>query len=411
MKNLRWGFLVGAWMSLASAGFASASAFDSATLWQILESGAGRTLARELGIELGGGTLFGSKVLALSETDARVLARAFKRVGTRYLAERPQDEWLFEPLADGVTAPELRVDQIERLRETIHAETVASPAFVRAGRSLRDAFVARALAPAAATAPSRQVDAILPALPARIDVDVNKALVSEFYEKARLGFTANFDPSRLEVLLDRIESQGAGSLSIEEKLELKGRRKEASVLRGVFITFSKPHEAPEAIQRYARDFGKFNDALEVGLEEPITDAVHALKKSLSPKKIRAVLTDHVFDPIGHDRFNEYLNSLMATIEKSLSKDVLPIERFHDLRKELKELLNLFGLSEQVAPDAAHKTAYDYLYALNEKLGLMHDEVVARAIRGEVRYEDQSIVVPQEHRAAIRELIGRIHLVD
>jgi hypothetical protein len=355
-----------------------------AELQEIFGSAAGRIIAREMGLDAATRDLLAAGAAELSDSDAQALARSLERVRERYLDSRPQDELVFESAAEDDEPLYLRAKQQDALLESLQGVAAEDTQFVRIGESLQT-YRARAAQFLAGAAPAE-----LPPLPEEIRLSINKELAARTFGVAR-------------------DESGLVSLTPEAKLELKARRKEASILRNAFAMLSDGHEPPAAIQAFARDFGRLNDAIENGLSDLVRQYAKDLLKSLDAARITRALDR--FEPAGRSSFERYFKRLLKSIGAQVAADELPVEEFHDLRKELKEIMNLLYLSEQLGSIPERKAAYAFLYDLNTEMGLMHDELVGGDLRGEIKYKKQKVSMPPRQREAVRDVLGRIHLGD
>jgi hypothetical protein len=354
MQNSQWFYgLLGALFVLSpSSAQAGPNPFDEVA--EILASPAGKVLVREIGLSRA----------AISLSQAEEMALTLSEIRARYLRARPGDHMIFESSNGRVEPLTLRKKQ-ELLLQA----------------------------------------ATLPELPKRIPVLLNKSGAKRLFSIARMEFEARFDPEQMIQLAQKLENGGYFRLTPEAKIELKTRRKEAAILRGAFAILSETHEVPAAIHAYARDFGKLNDAIENELPELVAQYASHFRKSVNAAGIRLALEK--FAPTSRVSFERHLSLLLESIRAQAAESSLPLVKFHEMRKNLKEIMNFFFLSERVGSTPEIKAAYDFLYELNEDLGLMHDEMVAGSLRGEIEYDTQTIQVSRRLRNGIKRFLEKL----
>jgi CHAD domain-containing protein len=98
---------------------------------------------------------------------------------------------------------------------------------------------------------------------------------------------------------------------------------------------------------------------------------------------------------------------LKDIKNDLQKKELQAEEFHDLRKMLKSMMNLYFFRLAVEENEQNQRIFQYLLQLNKDMGDIHDELVMQDNRGEIDYEDYKLTLPRSIREKILAVLNRI----
>jgi hypothetical protein len=159
--------------------------------------------------------------------------------------------------------------------------------------------------------------------------------------------------------------------------ELKLIRKEAAILRSIFVVFSNKHSSPDAFEEFTKKLGKLNDVLEFKDWKAVPEASKKVKKSLNQPKILAELKG--FKPSKVKGIKSQLDEVKNDILHLLKKEQLKMEEFHELRKLLKHFLVCFQVIVNIEKKNELKDSYLYLFTLNEELGAARDEILKQEV--------------------------------
>jgi CHAD domain-containing protein len=370
----------------------SASALEPVDLAIVAESPAGRFLLQEAGFDEDAVATLARGTDGFDPDRVRDIQRAIGKVRRDYLNDRPKDEALFEPAEEGELV--LRASQERALRDAIgengafsDVESAARTYVANRARFLR-------------AAPAEPKIASMP-LPAEIHVSVNKDTAATLFSLARGDWESGFDGDELRAIADAAQTR---PLTAAERARLKTVRKHASILRSAFQLLGDTHVAPKQLHEFVRDFGKLNDALESGVDSAVAPAARQFEATLDPDGLERAIKQ--FAPASRASFDAHVKELFDEVATLARKPTLPAEQFHELRKQMKEMLTVLQLLERSEPYEDTRLAYEYLFELNEEMGALHDDVVARAIRGEGKYDGSTIQVPPTIRAATQRFMAR-----
>ncbi len=180
----------------------------------------------------------------------------------------------------------------------------------------------------------------------------------------------------------------------ENILKLKAHRKNLSLLRGLSQSFTKEGKASFALTRTTHLMGDIVDQIASGqiakakFTSLILKTFLRMNKKIIPDKIEldpTAAASHIF------KFEK-------GITKYLSRYELSAEEFHILRLNFKKYLGLLMIKKDVTELSKDESeALTLLYDINEKLGSIHDEMIDRAMKGEIKYEKHKYQMSDELR--------------
>jgi hypothetical protein len=236
-----------------------------------------------------------------------------------------------------------------------------------------------------------------------IRLAINKQEASNLFGVAAQRWTSSLDLPNLRAAVRDVAAGKA--IGPKEQEHLKLVRKDGNILRGSFVLFDKRHESSSELDRYVTKFGKMNDALAAGNKVTAARYAQQVLRSLDNPNLSKAASR--FSPASHRSFDQRMGKERASLETSLAKATVRMPEFHDMRKALTKILMIFTLSPSVAKDRTLADFHTKLGALQTKMGEMHDEVTARAMRGELKYDEHEITLPKEMRAEMREILDRL----
>lgn len=246
-------------------------------------------------------------------------------------------------------------------------------------------------------------------LPQKIDFTVSKDQARQYFELSQKLYDKNVEFSALPPLLKKIEKGSISSLTSNEVASLKSFRKYALIMRTGFELFSDAHSAPAALDDFVTDLGHLNDDIAIKDEEGAHNDAHDLRDeadTLSNLDLRSK-----FKPASRGSAEDYVEDRIETIEKVMEKKRVKATQFHEVRKIVKELMSIYRFKIAVESDATAATAdqkiYDFLFQLNEDMGLVHDDLVAQDFHQKIDYDDYKLSIPLRVRQRINAILKRI----
>lgn len=192
-----------------------------------------------------------------------------------------------------------------------------------------------------------------------------------------------------------------------QQLELRGLlrffktvRKASMYLRTMYLFFDVAHEEPERLHTFVWQLGQFNDTFMY----PDKSDAHAriLNIQLEPDVSWGEFS------IIPDTPDRAMGMAAQPLERALTlleSPQLAAEEFHQLRKKLRLFANVYTVASRGMADEATRHLKDLLVGINEELGAINDEMVSASIRGERRYEEHVVSLPEGLKTAIRALLN------
>jgi CHAD domain-containing protein len=185
---------------------------------------------------------------------------------------------------------------------------------------------------------------------------------------------------KLEQLLeDLADREFINQLELSEEkyqiilLNLKDIRKQAAILRSVFVVFSEDHISPEVFENFTKKLGKLNDALEFRAFHLVSKSAEKTQKSLDLNAINKEIKK--FKAAGPNSIKHTLKKIRNKILDQIKKDKMTTEEFHEIRKELKHYLTVTQVMLSLNRTDDLETSFKFLTELNDKLGAERDNVL------------------------------------
>jgi hypothetical protein len=210
------------------------------------------------------------------------------------------------------------------------------------------------------------------------------------FDEAKKAFLYVFDNSKLE---QHLRSEDPNE---PEFKYLKRIRRIGLILRAQYRFLDASHSTPKPLQDFLSLLGDFNDRY-----------WHPQKKKNGSKLVQALesleepgLTIDLADKASFDSFATGTGS---RIQEALSEPRLPMNKFHDLRKDIRTCADL--LSVAASEDYGGKVHWLFasLLALSIELGEMHDEHVQSDLRGEAKYQETVVDINPSIKAEFAKL--------
>jgi hypothetical protein len=227
------------------------------------------------------------------------------------------------------------------------------------------------------------------------NLSINKNTPVQIFELTRNNFnqkmqTIILDRNLVQLLDNLTDKEFINQLETNEDsyqrvlLNLKDIRKQASILRSVFVVFSEDHISPEAFENFTKKLGKLNDAIEFRAFHLVSKSAEKTKKSLEINAINKEIKK--FKAAGPNSIKHTLKKIRNKILDQIKKDKMSTEEYHEIRKELKHYLTVTQVMLSLNRTDDLDMSFKFLTELNDKLGAERDNV----LRGELSSTDHEV---------------------
>lgn len=237
-----------------------------------------------------------------------------------------------------------------------------------------------------------------------VDFAIGPKESTKLFGTAQKNWEAVFKPSEMKATLKGLAS-GKTQMSEALKKDLYVVRKSSAIIRSSFQLLDNGHMKPKALDRYVKAAGKLNDAINAGQTEKIPDLAKKTLRAMKVKAIRAEVKG--FKPTSKKSFNGYLYTSMLFAERAGSGKAVNAPVFHQLRKEMTNMLVLFDPSAKMSP--AMQKLHDRLHKIRFSMGDVHDELVAKKTKNPADYNTKKVKLTKMTRQDVRNVIRSIHV--
>ena len=237
-----------------------------------------------------------------------------------------------------------------------------------------------------------------------VDFGMGPKESGRLFGNAKTAWEAAFQPAQLRSTLRGLAS-GQLAMSDSLKQELYVVRKSSSIVRASFQLLDESHAKPKALDRYVRAAGKLNDAINAGQAEKIPGLAKKTLKAMKPKQIRAEVQGFV--PTSEASFNGYLFTSMLFAERAGSQNVVDAPVYHQLRKEMTNLLVLFEPGRPMSP--ATKKLHDRLHKIRMEMGDVHDSLVAKKSGDPADYHAKKVRLSKMTQKNVRKVLSSLRI--
>jgi CHAD domain-containing protein len=260
-----------------------------------------------------------------------------------------------------------------------------------------------ALPPTPQPASSPTAPAVVRQTESGLKLDVHRSDSAALFYSAEQNFNRSWSPQKLRLELKEVS---AGQPVSDAQLErLKIIRKDGNILRHSFVLFDKDHESPPKLDAFVTKFGKMNDALASGNRETAAQYAQKVLKTLDARALKKEISS--FEPASHKSFNKHLAAEREELEAGLAKKTISAPEFHDLRKSLTKVLTVLTLSSDRLKDPAGERFYKRVLSLQTEMGELHDNLVAKGMRGEIDYDHHEVTIPPKMRADLKAVLDTL----
>lgn len=237
-----------------------------------------------------------------------------------------------------------------------------------------------------------------------VHFDIGPEESARLFAVAKSNWEAQFRPKKLKTTLRGL-AKGTTPMSDELKQQLYVVRKTSSIVRASFQLLDEGHGKPKALDSYCRAAGKLNDAINAGHYDEIPKLAKKTLKAMNVSKIRAEVDG--FQPTTKESFNGYLYTSMLFAERAGSNTALSAPVFHQLRKEMTNLLVLFEPGKKLS--GPMQKLHDRLHKLRFDMGDVHDDLVARKTGKPADYHTKQVKLTKMTRSDVRNVLRSIRV--
>lgn len=202
-----------------------------------------------------------------------------------------------------------------------------------------------------------------------------------------------FDYERVEgCLIDAQQMQA----TLEQRERLRRVRKYGLVMRSGHILLDERHSAPEPFYRFNKDLGKLIDVWFMEDKSPryaarVLDTLHSLK-DYHPKD--------TFNLASTTSFQSTANRLMIDTATKLNGTPLSAREFHDIRKNLRHIMNVLRISLVLQDNQDAFALYAFMVKLNSDLGEINGRLLASVHWDDAQHSTLAVYMPDDLIAQI-----------
>ncbi len=192
-----------------------------------------------------------------------------------------------------------------------------------------------------------------------------------YFNEALKAFLYVFDHEKFIQVL-------TGQRNAENLAYLKQVRRFGLILKSHYKFFDKAHYAPQNLQDFLQNLGEFND--------------HYNNSSSDDEVEQTLLVnftegDFEFDADDGEGFKKYVKGIFKSIKSEFKDEVITIEEFHKLRKNIRLFANLLQVPAAENLNSDIHWLFTSLHDIHVRLGQEHDEYVQQHIAQEINYHD------------------------
>lgn len=169
--------------------------------------------------------------------------------------------------------------------------------------------------------------------------------------------------------------------------KLKEIRKFGLVYKSSFLIFGSEHKAPPAVYSFIKILGELNDRYtreSYGeFQKKTLQAYHEFQKWNESRDSMNTST--------WEDAKKHLISKIDQVKSFISPDVISVGAYHDLRKRIKEMVNMIQLASALHPESqVFKETFDSLFVILEEMGDVHDNAVQSDLDNPGHYEQEVV---------------------
>lgn len=233
-------------------------------------------------------------------------------------------------------------------------------------------------------------------LPESLLVRIGRQNVGDLYRLVIGSWNEVFNSETFVQAMKRIRKNS----TIDEPAlaQLKLVRKRARLVRTAFQALDVRHEVPAQIHEFVKVLGKLCDRLENGVTDKVGELAEQLEELGNGTTIEKLMA--TFRPSSEKGISNYINESTNEILKLSIKRSLSADQFHDLRKEISRLQQVFRISYINNSEPKMLAYIEYMQVINWMTRRIHDRVVKDHLKGKTKYSEANILIPNQLREMV-----------
>lgn len=236
---------------------------------------------------------------------------------------------------------------------------------------------------------------------------VNLVFAPQQIETLFLGTVKDFREKFNVVELVEVTSRlvNGGEFDSNDLRRLIANRAPLRQLRFAFGLFSQTHKYPPFLNDVTKLMGDIQDAYRNAKPAMLRTKAVALLAKLDLgfwQKINAEIQE--FRPCSTESFMMYIRDQIYFLENELNSGRLTAAQFHEMRKVIGRLVALYGMIHAQGPEAEVEQGLYFLSALNLRMGLVHDNLIAESLALSRDYHRDRVVLDTQLREVLNGLI-------
>ena len=193
----------------------------------------------------------------------------------------------------------------------------------------------------------------------------------------------------------------AHKMSKKQLKALTQLKRYADLLRMVYRIADVDAEIPRPLQRAVAALGELKDAAKAG-ERGRSEAKKVVKR-FRALDIRAMQAE--FNPRTQRELDQLMAALVDQTEELLSQDQILAPEYHQIRKNLRYLMDFLRLPQVAGQRGKHALrAFSYI---NSALGRVQDRLAEQDVAGDLDYGRKVVPVPEEMKGLVRAYLAKI----
>jgi hypothetical protein len=151
------------------------------------------------------------------------------------------------------------------------------------------------------------------------------------------------------------------------------------------------------LERFAKNLGHLNDYIAAGKEKEAQREAHLVKKDIKNLDVEKLET--LMKPATQKSARSYLKTLRKEAREILKEKTVSLKNYHEVRKILKEFMTYYYLRDELNNEVPGKE-YQYLFHLNDELGLLNDQFTYQIINGLAHRKKTEIEFPADLKSKV-----------
>jgi hypothetical protein len=245
---------------------------------------------------------------------------------------------------------------------------------------------------------TRKVDRLMQSLPDQHDFGIVREEAMLHFESIQKLWLQEVGAPRFRTLLDRIASGEVKELTTEHLDLLKELRSSTKQLHELYRALDESHSVPQDFHDFDIQLGRLKDFVEDGISGKPSGRLR--KRAVRVKELQSAvlasdgpIKNGLLRLASSEEISRFLNGQLEEI-KALSRAVVPLRDFHEIRKALRRIRIFFQMLEMQSGGPARDASRfirAYLGDLIAEMEDIHRPWVREArIKRKVEYDDVMI---------------------